>query len=75
MFFVVKYFPMESFVVNVFWVIVLTSSGVVLAGWLTPIPWKLPYYDRQLIVQKVAGTLVVVSALIICIDKWIRFAL
>ena len=46
---------MEPFVVTIFEALLLVGVGVVLAGYLTPIPWKFPNYDKQRIVNFVAG--------------------
>lgn len=63
------------FVVTVLETIMLVGVGVLLAGFVTPIPWKFPNWSRQIILNKVAGYLVAGSAIILALGKWIGFAL
>ena len=50
----------------------LVGAGVLLAGWLTPIPWKFPHYDRQIVVNKIAAGFVVTSALLLSLHLYVE---
>jgi glucose uptake protein GlcU len=63
------------FVVTGLETIILVGVGVLIAGFITPIPWKFPNWSRQIILNKVAGYAVAISAIVLALGKWIGFAL
>ena len=65
----------EQFVVTILNVLVLVSLGVLLAGALAPIQWRFPNWSRQVLMNKIAGTVVIVGALALALGKWIGFGL
>ena len=53
-------------------IVLMVSSGVLLAGWLTPIPWKFPNYDRQIVVNKIAGWFVVTCSVLLALHLYVE---
>ena len=62
---------LNLFVVTVLQVVMLVGIGVVLAGIVSPITWKFPNYDKQVVINKVAGILATVCAVALGLGKWI----
>jgi hypothetical protein len=56
----------ENFVVTVLNGVFLFALGVAAGQWIVPIPWKFPNWSRQIVVNKIACSAVIVCAVSLC---------
>lgn len=61
---------MEIFVVNGLTVLLVFAFGVAVGQWVVPIPWKFPNWSKQIVVNKIACSVVIVCAVILVAYHW-----